>query len=320
MDIAQLEENYGIPGHLSFDTRDGLTRVQVQLASASATVYLHGAHLTHWQPAGQKPVIFLSDFAAGKAIRGGVPICFPWFAGRSDGQAGPSHGFARIQEWDLAFAAMIPGADGDRVHLTFTLGPSELSRSLGFDHFRVAYEVIVGAKLTMRLTVANLGSESMKIEEALHSYFAVKDVRATRLKGLDSAIYLDKADALKQKVAPPKWMVLTSETDRVFPANKATVQVEDVGNNRVITVEKTGSATTVVWNPWSELAAKLADMPDDAWPGFVCVETANTAPDAITLMAGPTPCSAWCRSPRVSWLKGARRLWRSRNRQGPSTP
>jgi len=289
MDIAQLEENYGIPGHLAFEDHDGLIRAQVHLDSAAAIVYLHGAHVTHWQPAGQQPVIFLSeksDFAAGKAIRGGVPICFPWFAGRSDGQSGPSHGFARIQEWDLTFAAMIPGPDGDRVHLTFTLGPSELSRSLGFDHFRVAYEVIVGAKLTMRLTVANLGSESMKIEEALHSYFAVRDIRATRLKGLDSALYRDKTDALRQKVAPPKWMVLTSETDRVFPANTATVQVEDVGNHRVITIEKTGSATTVVWNPWGELAAKLADMPDDAWPRFVCVETANTATDAITLMPG----------------------------------
>ena len=289
MDIAQLEENYGIPGHLSFDQHEGLTRVQVQLASAAATVYLHGAHVTHWQPAGQEPVIFLSDksdFAPGKAIRGGVPICFPWFGPRSDGEAGPSHGFARIQEWDLAFAAMIPGADGDRVHLTFTLGPSELSRSLGFDHFRVAYEVIVGAKLTMRLTVANLGTETMKIEEALHSYFAVKDVRSTALTGLESASFRDKTDSLREKVTPAGPLVLTGETDRVFPASTSTVKIHDEGNARVITVDKTGSATTVVWNPWSDLAAKLADMPDDAWPGFVCVETANAATEAITLTPG----------------------------------
>ena len=291
MDIAQLEENYGIPGHLSFDTHQGLTRVQVQLASASATVYLHGAHVTHWQPTGQPSVIFLSaqsEFAAGKAIRGGVPICFPWFAGRSDGQAGPSHGFARIQEWELAFAAMIPSADGDRLHLTFTLGPSELSRSLGFDHFRVAYEVIVGTTLTMRLTVANLDEAPLHIEEALHSYFAVADVRTTELTGLESATYLDKTDGLREKMTPAGPLILTSETDRVFPANTAAVAIHDAGNGRIITVEKTGSATTVVWNPWSELAAKLADMTDDAWPEFVCVETANTATDAIPLMPGET--------------------------------
>ncbi len=291
MDIAQLEENYGIPGHLTFEEHDGLVRMQVHLDSAAAIIYLHGAHVTHWQPAGQAPVIFLSErseFAPGKAIRGGVPICFPWFGGRSDGHAGPSHGFARIQDWELAFAAMIPSADGDRVHLTFTLGPTELSRSLGFDHFRVAYEVIVGAKLTMRLTVANLGGESMKIEEALHSYFAVADVRTTPLTGLESATFRDKTDGQREKTTPAGPLVLTGETDSVFPANTAAVTVHDAGNCRLILVEKTGSATTVVWNPWSELAAKLADMPDDAWPGFVCVETANTATEAITLMPGET--------------------------------
>ena len=261
----------------------------MQLASGSATVYLHGAHVTHWQPAGQKPVIFLSeksDFAEGKAIRGGVPICFPWFGARSDGKPGPSHGFARVQEWELAFAAMIPGADGDRIHLTFTLGSTELSRSLGFDNFRVAYEVIVGATLTLRLTVANLGSEPMLMEEALHSYFAVGDVRQATLTGLESAEYRDKTDGMKVKSTPAGPLRLTGETDRVFPGSVAAVQIHDEDNGRVISVEKTNSATTVVWNPWSELAVKLADLPDDAWPGFVCVETANTATDAITLKPG----------------------------------
>ena len=289
MDIAQLEENYGIPGHLSFDQHDGLTRVQVQVAGAAATVYLHGAHVTHWQPAGQQPVIFLSensDFAPGKAIRGGVPICFPWFGPRSDGQAGPSHGFARIQDWDLVFAALVPGADGDQVYMTFALYPNELSRSLGFDNVRAAYEVIVGKTLTMRLTTANSGAESLKFEEALHAYFAVKDVRTTALTGLESALFRDKTDGMKEKTTPAGPLRLTTETDRVFPANTASVQIHDEGNGRVITVEKTNSATTVVWNPWSEQAMKLADLADDAWPDFVCVETANTATDAITLKPG----------------------------------
>ena len=289
MDIAQLEEKFGIPGHLSFDQHNGLTRVQVQVAGASATIYLHGAHVTHWQPAGQEPVIFLSeksDFASGKAIRGGVPICFPWFGPRSDGQAGPSHGFARIQEWELAFAALVPGADGDQIYMTFALYPNDLSRSLGFDSIRAAYEVIVGRTLTMRLIAANSGTESVTFEEALHSYFAVKDVRTTALTGLESAMFRDKTDGMQEKTTPAGPLVLTGETDRVFPANTATVKIHDDGNHRVITVEKTNSATTVVWNPWSELAVKLADMADDAWPGFVCVETANTAMDAIALKPG----------------------------------
>ena len=289
MNIAQLEENYGIAEHLWFESDNGLTRVQVRTAAAEATIYLHGAHLTHWQPAGQKPVVFLSadsEFADGKAIRGGVPICFPWFGPRSDGQPGPSHGYARIQEWDLSFAALVPGADGDQIYLTFALFPSELSRSLGFDNLRLAYEVIVGKTLTMRLTAVNAGTEPVVIEEALHSYFAVADVRTTALTGLESTQYRDKTDGMKVKTTPAGPLRLTGETDRVFPATTATVQVHDEGNGRLLTVEKINSATTVVWNPWTEVAAKLADLPDDAWPGFVCVETANTTTDAITLEPG----------------------------------
>jgi len=292
MTINELNENFAIPGHLDFDVHAGLIRAQVHLASADATIYLHGAHVTHSQPAGQKPVLFLSersDFAPGKAIRGGVPICFPWFGARSDGGSGPSHGFARIEEWDFAFAALVPGETGetgDRLHLTFTLAPNDLSRSLGFDRFRVAYEVIVGTTLTLRLTVANSSDSPLHFEEALHAYFAVGDVRQTTLTGLESAQFRDKTDAMREKTGPDGPLGFAGETDRVYPNNTAPVDIHDTVNRRVIKVEKTNSATTVVWNPWAELAVKLPDMADDAWPEFVCVETANTATDAITLQPG----------------------------------
>jgi glucose-6-phosphate 1-epimerase len=283
MTLNELKDNFGLPSVLDFAEHNGLICVQVHTAAAEATIYLHGAHLTHWQPARQSPVLFLSpqsDFAPGKAIRGGVPICFPWFGPRWDGGPGPSHGFARIQEWELAFAALA----GEEVRLVFTLAPSELSRSLGFDSFRVAYEVVIGRQLSLRLTVANVGEQPMKFEEALHAYFAVSDVRETALTGLEGAKFLDKTDGMREKPAPAEPLRLTGETDRVFPSLTDIVTIDD-GRRRII-AGKTGSATTVVWNPWSELAKKLADLPDDAWPEFVCVETANTGADAITLAPG----------------------------------
>jgi glucose-6-phosphate 1-epimerase len=291
MTLAELTEHFAIPGQLAFDEHDGLPRAQVTLASAAATIYLHGAHLTHWQPTGADPVIFLSaqsDFAPGKAIRGGIPICFPWFGPRSDGGPGPSHGFARLQEWELSFAALIPGETGERLHLIFSLWPTDLSRSLGFDKFRAAYEVTIGDTLSLRLTVANAGDKPLRFEEALHSYFAVGDVRQTTLTGLESALYRDKTDAMQEKHAPAGPLGFTAETDSVFPANIAPVTIHDSAGKRTIQVEKTNSATTVVWNPWATLAAKLADLPDDAWPEFVCVEAANTATDSITLQPGET--------------------------------
>jgi glucose-6-phosphate 1-epimerase len=296
MTLADLNENFAIPGQLAFEDQAGMTVVRVTLPAASATVYLHGAHLTEWTPAGQKPVLFLSErseFKPDKAIRGGVPICFPWFGGRTfggrpDGKPSPSHGFARVAEWEFAFAGMVPGEGGDRLNLTFTLVPSDLSRSMGFDYFSAVFEVIIGSTLTMRLTTANPGTEPLHYEEALHAYFAVGDVRQTTMTGLEGATFFDKTDGLKQKQAPDGPLRLAGETDSVFPANAAPVTIHDELCKRVIKIEKSGSNSTIVWNPWSTLAAKLADLGELGWPGFVCVEAANTAADAITLKPGET--------------------------------
>ena len=290
MNSIELNEQFGLPGVLRFDEHGELTRLRVTLPACDATLYLQGAHLTHWQPAGQEPVLFVSEkslFEPGKAIRGGVPICFPWFGGRSDGGPGPSHGFARTQTWELAFAALLPdAAGGDRLQLTFVLGATELSRSLGFDSFRVAYEVLLGRTLTLKLTVANAGANPFKFEEALHSYYRVGDVRQAPITGLESASYLDKRDngAQKTEVAGP--LQLSSWTDRVYPKNSAPAAVHDEKQGRVLQVNKENSETTVVWNPWADGASSLADLGDEEWPEFLCVEAANTATDAITLEPG----------------------------------
>ena len=288
--LDRLNENFGLPGFLAFEEAGELIRAQVTLPSCEATVYLHGAHLTRWKPVNQTDVLFLSErseMAPGQPIRGGIPVCFPWFGpdaqGRDGGAAGPSHGFARLQEWTFAFAALA----GDKLHLTLTLGPTEMSRSLGFEEFRVAYEMVFGGDtLTLRLTVANSGEKVLVFEEALHTYFAVGDVQEAPIAGLEGAKFLDKTDGMKEKTGPSSPLTLTSWTDRVYPANVATTTITDERNKRTIALKKADSRTTVVWNPYPEASAKMTDLAPDAWPGFVCVETANTGADAVTLAAG----------------------------------
>ena len=283
MTIDELNAQYGLEGVLVFDEHRGMPRLRVTAPAAKATIYLHGAHLTDWEPAGHEPVLFLSgtsEFADGKAIRGGVPICFPWFGPRWDGGPGSAHGFARIQSWQVAFAALV----GEDVHLSFVLQSSELSRSLGFDNFQVAYELVIGSTLRLRLSVANNGTEPLVFEEALHSYFNVADIHATRLEGLESALYLDKTDGMKEKETPGDALVIEAEMDRVFPENVASVTILD--GKRQVTVDKSNSATTVVWNPWETKAAGLKDLEPGSWTRFVCVETANTGVDRITLPPG----------------------------------
>jgi glucose-6-phosphate 1-epimerase len=225
-------------------------------------------------------------FEPGKPIRGGVPIIFPWFGARTPTPAsprsdGPSHGFARICDWELAFAAV----SGDDVHLTLTLGPSDLSRSLGFDHFQLAYQLTIGHELRMRLTIANLGSLPLYLEEALHTYLAVGDARQVSIRGLSGAEFIDKADGFKRKRQDEPVFTFMSETDRPYLDTEQTVTLDDPVLMRRVSIAKANSKTTVIWNPWSKLSAKLADMSPNGWEQMTCVETANAADNALTLQS-----------------------------------
>jgi glucose-6-phosphate 1-epimerase len=221
-----------------------------------------------------------SDFAPGKPIRGGVPIAFPWFAtdskpDRFQGKPGPSHGFARIQDWTPSFSALA----GHDLHITFTLGPTELSRQMGYDHFRVAFELIIGETLTMRLAVANDADTPLVFEEALHTYFSVVDVHEINVTGLEPTSYIDKTDNFRVKPAANAPLTFTGFTDRVYNNTTATCTIHDPLGKRNITVAKKNSNTTVVFNPWKE----LPDMGPDEWHEMICVETVNAGANAVTL-------------------------------------
>jgi glucose-6-phosphate 1-epimerase len=285
LDLTQLNEHFSIPGVLAFHaTASGLIYAAITTPHAAATIYLQGSHLAAWQPNGQQPAIFVSrksEFAPGKPIRGGVPIAFPWFAARHDGKTGPSHGFARIQDWTLAFAALA----GDDLHLTFTLGPTEMSRSLGSDNFRLAYQLIIGRSLSMQLTVANDAAEALVFEEALHTYYSVADIHEVSVDGLEGVTYLDKNDNFQAKQQHGA-ITISEPTDRVYLNTSSTCILHDIAGKRRVTVAKTGSNTTVVWNPWESGAAKLPDLDPTEWHEFLAVETVNAAANAIVLAPG----------------------------------
>ena len=291
--IETLTDQFGMPGVLEFSQIGDLLCLNITSPAVTAQVTLHGAHLLAWQPAGEQPVLFLSkrsEFTRDKAIRGGVPVIWPWFGPRSaavlpspeGSPKSPSHGFARTSEWRLQFAAVMQ----DAVHLTFTLAPTAESRAFGFDHFRIAYQMILGRDLRLCLTVANDGPEDLRFEEALHSYFAVKEIEDVALSGTESTEYLDKPDGMKRKQQPASALHFTAETDRVYLASEATCLIEDHAGGRTLHIAKEHSQNTVVWNPWSELTAGLADMEQAGWHAMLCVETANVGAAAITLAPG----------------------------------
>ncbi len=265
------------------DGPGGLSKLTIASRRASGEMFEQGAHLTAWRPEGAEPVLWVSrqsQYQPGRPIRGGVPICFPWFAAHPGDAAAPMHGFARIRPWSLIAA---DDRDGT-VHLAFSLADDEVSRRTPWPHaFRAEFRVAFGDRLAMALDIANTGRSPVSFEAALHTYLAVRDIRAVEVTGLAGSEYLDKTDGLARKRQGSAPLRFDAETDRVYLDTEAACVVHDAGMRRRIEVAKTGSRSTVVWNPWIAKAAAMPDFGDDEWTGMVCIETANVGQSAVRL-------------------------------------
>jgi glucose-6-phosphate 1-epimerase len=287
MNPETVLQRFAIPNALRFEEGPGgLTRAVISTPAADAEIYLHGAHLTHWKPHGAEPVLFLSSksfYEPGKAIRGGVPVIFPWFGPRADGKAGPMHGFARTMEWAVEETAL--DKDG-AVEIALVLEPDEVTRSFGYDAFHLRFRMKVGRTLIMKLEARNDGAEPLVFQEALHTYFAIGDVYRVRVSGLEGAVYIDKTGGFQRKRQGSDPIRITKETDRVYVNTTSTCVIGDPAIGRRIMVEKSGSEATVVWNPWDEKIKTFADMAPEDWKHMICVETANAGDHSIHLAPG----------------------------------
>lgn len=283
--MSGLNDRFGIPGLVKIEPGNGgLTRIVVTSPLAGAEVYLHGAHVTQFQPAGQQPVLWMSRsswFEPGKPIRGGVPICFPWFGPRANDPKSPAHGSARLREWTIDSIAK--GSAGEVV-IALSLRTDAATRALWPHDVTLRHVITIAAGLTMQLEVANTSQASIRFEEALHTYLTVGDVKQISLEGLGGTTYLDKAGGAMQRVQQSDPIIrFTGETDRVYFDTQATCVVTDPALKRKIEIAKSGSNATVVWNPWIAKAKAMPDFGDDEWPGMVCVETVNAMQHAVEL-------------------------------------
>ncbi|MBT5231200.1 MAG: D-hexose-6-phosphate mutarotase [Methylococcales bacterium] len=286
MTIETIKQQFEIPEHITFSTSsDGFIFIDIENSAARAQVCLHGGHITAFTPTDQSPVIWVSKhavFKAGKAIRGGVPICWPWFGDHPSDSSKPAHGIARTALWSVIHTEQVsPTLSIVKVQLTDT----DASRAIWPHAFNLTLSVSVGEKLAFSLTAENTGNDSMTLSSALHTYFNISDTGKTSVSGLDSVEYLDKFDNGAKKPQSGD-IVITEPTDRVYLNTTSDCTIKDSGFNRTIQVEKAGSQTTVVWNPWAENAAKMGDFGDDEYPTMICVEAANAADDIIEVAPG----------------------------------
>lgn len=290
MQIADLSQRFAIIKQLKFvEAEGGLIMAEIENAHATARIALQGAHLVTWQPKSEAaPVIWVSKFAKyvpGKSIRGGVPICWPWFGAHATDSKLPGHGFARTVMWEVLESKEM--ADG-ATFMRFGLIENETTRAQWPHPSAVQIEFTIGKTLRIELVTRNISTHAFVLGEALHTYFQVSDLAQMTIRGLEGCDYMDKAGGGSMQRKQEGGIVIESEVDRVYMNTAADCVIEDRGLKRSIRIAKQGSKSTVVWNPGIEKAEKMGDFGPNGHRGMVCVESANALDDVVSVEPGAT--------------------------------
>lgn len=282
MNLTELNETFGIDQSVHFIEEQHTIVAELKNAYAKARVSLYGAQVLSFKPYDQDEVFFISEesyFEEGKAIRGGIPICWPWFGAHPENDQLPSHGFARISSWKVISSQTVDNV----VTLKLGLSSSEESLKIWPYDFDAELSIRMEHDLSVTLTSYNKGDKPFEISAALHSYFKLTDFASTYLEGLKNTTFLD--DVTDQEGLQKD--ELLKFTDRIDCRYRKTITpcvIHD--DNRKIRVAKNGSQITVVWNPGKKLSSEMIDMGDDDYRHMLCVEAANSLEDSITVQPG----------------------------------
>ncbi len=287
MNLEQLNTEFGLDGALRFVPGQGaLPMIEVDSGKARALISIYAGQVLSFMPRGQATdLLFLSEqayFTPGKAIKGGVPVCWPWFGADPEGQGRPAHGFVRNRLWQVRSTDRT--TDGG-VLVELGLTDDADTRAIWPQAFDLVLRVTVDATLRLELVTRNRGTAPVVIGQALHTYFRIGDVERVRVLGLDGTSYLDKVDggAAKLQSGP---VTIAGEVDRIYTGVADELTIDDPALRRRIRISPGGSASAVVWNPWAEIASAMADLGDQDYRHLLCVETANAASDTVQIAAG----------------------------------
>jgi D-hexose-6-phosphate mutarotase len=285
MASSETGKTSDVLGRVTFiDGRGELPMLEISTAWSTAEVYCHGAHVTYFKKKDEPPLLFLSQcsrFATNEPIRGGIPVILPWFGPREGlGQ----HGFARVKNWEVK--EFSPAPDGT-VSVRFRL--PDYPEGSAFPPFAAEYVVTVNEALTLELTVTNNSQDQeFAFENCLHSYFEVGDINQVSIQGLKGVDYLDKVAHFAQKTETSDAIRIDSEVDRIYLNTIGPVEILDPKLKRKIRIEKQGSVSTVVWNPWITKAQQMPDFGNEEYERMVCVESGNVGANLIKLPPGET--------------------------------
>jgi len=284
--LETLNNQFAISDQLHLQSNEsGFVMIMIDNEYAKAQISMYGGQVLSFLPHGEtKDLLFLSDKAVyqdGKAIRGGIPVCWPWFGDDLSGLGMPSHGFARNQPWKMVESkALIDGGTS----VTLLLSDTDESRAVWPYQFELYLEVVVGRNLTINLTTKNTGDKTLDFTQALHTYFNISSVDNVKVLGLINKYYLDKLDQFSLKMQQGN-VLIDKELDRIYQSAPPIVELIDSNFNRTVQISSTGTHTTVVWNPWDKAITDIKDLDKTSYRKFVCIETVNAADDNVILEA-----------------------------------
>ena len=281
-DTTILSAKFNSPDIRFEKHHNGLVFIHISNKLATASLSLQGAHLISFQPQAQQPLLWLSEeviFAQKKSIRGGIPICWPWFGPHPSNSALPAHGYARTHDWQLLRITSLP--DG-RTQLEFELGYSHESKQFFPAALQLRYTVTVGQSLELTLTTTNLSTSTITLSQALHTYFRVGDIEDVNIQGLDACEYIDKVNNDRHLVQHGN-IKIGAEVDRIYLRTPRRMEICDSRLQRRICITSRGSQSAIVWNPWIEKSSRLGDMGHNGYRSMLCLETANADTAAIQL-------------------------------------
>ncbi len=300
MNIEQLNADYGIANKVKFiEGKGGFPAIEISNEYAQATISVYAGQVLSFKPVNQSEVMFLSSqayYQSGKAIKGGTPICWPWFGPDPEAKGRSSHGFVRNRLWQMR--DVVSTHDGATQVIMGLVDTAE-TREIWDYSFEVAIAITVGSSLTIELITQNTGNQPFSLTQALHTYFQIADINQVAVLGLADKTYLDKVDGGQladktyldkvdggQQKTQAGTVTFSGECDRIYLDVPSELIIEDRAGNRNIKITATNSKTAIVWNPGADISANMADLGDRDYMNFVCVETANAANEIIEVAAG----------------------------------
>lgn len=286
IDPEVLDEQFGIEGEVGFMEMDGdLVYINVSNKYADADICLYGAHVTSFRPVRTMEMLWMSPdsfYEVGKPIRGGIPVCFPWFGPNKTDSSLPQHGFGRLMYWEVLKTASLPNGETE---IQLGLNSSEATKAYWPYDFEAVLTILVGSKMTVSLNVKNTSAEAFSYTCALHTYFMVSDIAHIQLEGLGGLTYFNQLTGANAEQTEAILTIHEGMTHH-YLNTESPVVLADEGFRRRLKIEKTGSKVTTVWNPGETACAGIGDIPNDGFANFVCVEATNAFDFPITLPAG----------------------------------